>query len=126
MLVEVDEVAIGAALWRRAVAGDAEARSAIRQLVDGLHLSLHLLSVDHSVDYVVITLRELDRLNLVDGVRCEAPPVIATTRIDTIACPSCNGEGTTAGAMSYGSNVEACETCRRCGGSRVIEREVTL
>jgi hypothetical protein len=126
MLVEIDEVAIGAALWRRAAAGDVEARDAIRALVDGLHLSLHLLSVDHSVEYVVVTLRELDKLNLIDGVRCEAPPIIVTTRVDSIPCPSCNGEGTTAGAMSHGSNVESCETCRRCGGRRVIEREVPL
>jgi len=54
-----------------------------------------------------------------------AAAAAAPTRIvKTVRCPRCNGEGTTAGAMSYGSNVEACEPCRHCGGRGLTESEV--
>jgi DnaJ-class molecular chaperone len=45
--------------------------------------------------------------------------------VKTVPCPRCNGEGTTAGAMSYGSNIENCETCRRCGGRCVVDMEIS-
>jgi DnaJ-class molecular chaperone len=57
--------------------------------------------------------------------RFTPPPRRRTTHVEVVTCPSCNGEGTTPGPFSYyGMGVESCERCHRCGGRRVIEREV--
>lgn len=72
MLIEIDEVAVEKGLWLKVKAGDRAAHAEVRKLVNGLELSLHALSLDPSVEYEVVSLRELDGLNLIDHIKCSA------------------------------------------------------
>ena len=71
MLIEIDQVAIESKLWARVLAGDVAAKAQVRAEVNGLELYLHALSVS-SDTHTVVTLRQLDALNLIDWVRCGA------------------------------------------------------
>jgi hypothetical protein len=73
MLVEIDEVAVERSLWLKAKGGDKAAQAEVRKMVNGLELSLHALSLDPAVEYEVVTLRDLDGLNLIDYIKCSAP-----------------------------------------------------
>lgn len=79
MLVEIDEIAIKRELAIRVRAGDplalAELKSEIRKwslVGTGLYLYMHVLSVP--VDSLLMSLRELEALGVVWGVRLEVDP----------------------------------------------------
>jgi hypothetical protein len=75
MLVEVDQVAMPAELWHRVLAGDPIACTEVRALIDGLHLSMHALSIPpewREAPIVLVTLRELEGANLLAGVLLQA------------------------------------------------------
>lgn len=69
MLIEIDQVAVDAELWKRCQEGDASARDALTEKVKGLTLYLHAMPVLENE--VVVTLRQLDLANVISEVRVE-------------------------------------------------------
>ena len=70
MLMEIDEIQVDAELWRRAKAGLPAALETLRNYVDGLKLFTHNMT-DHP-ETIVITLRDLERANVLGSVRMKA------------------------------------------------------
>ena len=67
MLMEVDQVAIDKELWERVKAGDLDARTEVRNLVDGLVIYLHALPVEEHE--ILVSLRELEGASVVESVK---------------------------------------------------------
>lgn len=78
-LMEIDQVAIERQLLERAKKGDAAALADIRAMLHNLHLYMHLLSLDPTKEYEMVTLRELEGANLLDEIRCNPGPTTPVT-----------------------------------------------
>lgn len=73
-LMEIDQVAIERSLLQRAKKNDVAALADIRAMLHNLHLYMHLLSLDPTKEYEMVTLRELEGANLLDEIRCNPGP----------------------------------------------------
>ena len=71
-LLEMDQICLPGDLWKRAESGDAEAREAILNRIDGLEIYMHAFPMEEGE--VLITLRELEALNLVGTVTLHRAP----------------------------------------------------
>lgn len=70
MLVEIDQFVVAKDLWDKALGGDMDARAQVEKQLDGLELYMHALSLpDPAADYVVLTLHDLEALNIVRSIR---------------------------------------------------------
>ena len=66
-LMEIDQAALPADLWKKITNGDPEARIEAMHILDEVHLYLHAMPVKE--DWVIITLRDLERFNIVESVK---------------------------------------------------------
>lgn len=72
-LMEIDQVAVDAALWKRAQEGDDAARTALRDLLESEVLYLHSMPVQDSE--IIVTLRELEALDILMAVTLQTSPL---------------------------------------------------
>lgn len=68
MLVEIDEVEVNAADWAAMLKGDVAAKARIQNAIDGLYIYMHAL---HSEGGVIVTLRDLEKHNVIEGVKID-------------------------------------------------------
>ena len=69
-MLEIDEVLVDEADWAAMVAGDYAAKSRIQKAIDGVYLYLHALYWPGGPTKVV-TLRDLEAHNVIEGVRID-------------------------------------------------------
>lgn len=66
-LMEIDEIAVDAALWRKAQNGDDDAKLALTERLEGEELYCHAMPVTEAE--TVVTLRALEEAGIVRKVR---------------------------------------------------------
>jgi hypothetical protein len=65
--MEIDEIAVDTDDWRLTQAGDVAAKARIQNKIDKLYLYMHIMPVEDSE--TVVTLRDLEKYNVIEGVR---------------------------------------------------------